>query len=86
MAERICNEDGGWFCSSCGYFRDDYFDSVSLASCPVCGENLIDSILTVDRHFRLFSRGVFCDDKECPQWLLNLRMRPTQMSVAKGGW
>lgn len=73
-AERIHNDDGGWFCSNCGYFRDDCYDSAPLRICPSCKENLIDSNLMTDRDYRLsIIGGNFCDDEKYPKWLLKLR-------------
>ena len=73
MTERIYNEDGGWYCAKCGNFHDDYYDASVLKECPKCGENLIETEKMVDREYLLSVGAKCCDEKDYPQWLLNLR-------------
>ncbi len=70
MAERFNNEDGGWYCSACGYYRDDYYDTEEIRWCPECGEDLKDSEKSVDRKYRLYEGVQFCSEDLYPSWLL----------------
>lgn len=76
MAEWIHNEDGGYYCSECGYFIDDYYLSGLPNQCKRCGTKLsTKTTLTVDRYYRLSRLGDthYCDDADYPKWLLDLR-------------
>lgn len=73
MGEWYHNEDGGYYCSVCGYFHDNYYDTEPLCKCPKCGASLKDSDKSVDREYRLSIGADFCKDEEYPKWLLDLR-------------
>lgn len=73
MAERLYNEDGGYYCGECGYFHDDYYDSKLLSHCPECGAELKECNKSVDREYRLYIDNDFCNEDEYPKWLIDLR-------------
>ncbi len=75
MGEWYHNEDGGYYCSVCGCFHDDYYDTELLCKCPKCGASLKDSDKSVDREYRLSIGAKFCEDEEYPKWLLDLRSK-----------
>lgn len=79
-AERLYNEDGGFYCGECGCFYDDYCNTPSR--CVRCGLNFEKtSSAMVDREYRLFKNAEFLEDSEYPKWLLELRTR----KKTKGG-
>ena len=82
-ADLIRNEDGGWYCSACGHYRDDIFDRAILKQCPKCKTTLIESRKMVDRNYRLSVGARFCDDAEYPKWLLDLKGKIHNEKVRK---
>ena len=73
MAEWWLNEDGGYYCSSCGCYVDDYYDELSN-NCPKCHSNMkINFEMDIDRKYRLSKGLEFVDQSNYPQWLLKLR-------------
>ena len=77
MPEWIHNDDGGYYCSQCGFFIDDYYLAEMPKQCEKCGTRLSENTtFTVDRDYRLSRLGEieYCDDAEYPKWLLDLRI------------
>ena len=75
MAEWIDNDDGGCFCSECGFFHDDYLCGGPPKQCNKCGAKMSKTTLTVDREYRLsrLEEIGYCKDEEYPKWLLDLK-------------
>ena len=76
MAEWIQAEDGGYFCSECGCFVDDYWLSEMPSKCKKCGSKMSEKVtFIVDRRYRLSRLGdiQYCEDAKYPKWLLELR-------------
>lgn len=72
-AELWPNECGGYFCSCCGAFYDDYYEQPPIY-CERCGERMLDAYnMSVDKECRLSRDGKFVDFDEYPVWLKDLR-------------
>lgn len=73
MAEWWSNEDGGWYCSNCGYFHDDYYEPLP-GKCKKCGSEMgVSRDMLVDRDYDLFKNLILADARNYPAWLLKLR-------------
>lgn len=71
-AQRIINDDGGYFCGKCGQF--EYPICGEPKQCSECGAYLLeDGDLSVDRAYRLARKCEYLEDSEYPAWLLKLR-------------
>ncbi len=74
MAEWWSNEDGGWYCSNCGYFHDDWFESTLPGKCKKCGSEMgVSRDILIDRDYDLFKNLILADARNYPAWLLKLR-------------
>ena len=74
VAEWWANEDGGVFCSNCGLFFDDIYESAPKI-CERCHCTMIDNMdAMVWRNGRLSLEDIeYVDESEYPEWLLELR-------------
>ena len=76
IAEWWINECGGYLCSNCGCFHDDYFGDELPDHCPKCNSKMFKSeSMIVSKHYRLTLTFIdyYLDDNRHPQWLLDLR-------------
>ena len=54
MAEWWLYEEGGYICSKCGCYYDDYYIGLTPTKCSKCNsEMIVNNDMEVDRNYRL---------------------------------
>ena len=70
------HEEGGYLCSNCGCYYDDYYTGYPPIKCEQCGsKNKINYDYEVDRKDRLSKNLRYVDENDYPEWLNEYRRR-----------